>query len=467
MKARVPAFDSGLQWAYLGVSLAAAGTLMAVASGSFLGPLKSAAVAALVILAGAGIALGAMRWFPALIFTLTPAVCVFNTRRGFFPFDLVILGLAAYALLDALWRRDLRVPGPRALHLAFLAVIVSGLVTLFMAREFTSFGGAMKRVVVGYLGAAVVFRFADRRRWPWFALSIPVAGAATSFLVIGAYATRGFLVHRAYELRTFYSNVGWGTSNYVGAVVSLALLGSVVLLVLPSRPWLRVASAISLIPMGLCMALLVSRGTIVAVGLGLLGLFLVGRGRYRWGILALGALGTALIIQLPVFRVILLRFTVASQSFSYYARLVHWKLALHRFLTHPLFGVGLGQGRFQTDELQSLDPHNYFLSVASETGLPGLLAWTALLVIFFRTAWVAARGDTERAAWASSLGVLLLVAAIHSCYEPTFTGANYFFLLFWIAAILHRAADPMEPAGSAEAADLLTGAQVPARASPS
>ena len=67
-----------------------------------------------------------------------------------------------------------------------------------------------------------------------------------------------------------------------------------------------------------------------------LGLFLVGRGRYRWGILALGALGTALIIQLPVFRVILLRFTVASQSFSYYARLVHWKLALHRFLTHPL-----------------------------------------------------------------------------------------------------------------------------------
>lgn len=456
MKPQATAFESRLGWAYLGVSLLVAGTLMAVASGSMLGPGRSTAAAGLAVLACAGIALGVARWFPALIFTLTPAVCIFNTRRGFFPFDFVVFGLAAYALLDALWKRDLRLPGPRAIHLAFQAVIVSGLITLFMAREFSSFGGALKRVIVGYLGAVVVFRFADRARWPWFALSVPVAGTAIGLLVIGAYLTRGFLVHRAYELRTFYSNVGWGTSNYVGAVLSLAVLGSVILLVLPSRPWLKVASAISLIPMGLGMALLVSRGTIVAVGLGLLGLFLMIRGRHRWGILALGALGTALMIQLPVFKVILLRFTVESQSFSYFARLVHWKLAFNRFLTHPLFGVGLGQGRFQTDELQSLDPHNYFLSVASETGVPGLLAWAALLVIFFRTAWAQGRGETARAAWAVSLGVFLAVAVIHSCYEPTFTGANYFFLFFWIASILHRAADPMEAA----ARDL-------ARASPS
>ncbi len=459
MKARAPTFEGRVGWVYLATGLLIAGTLTAVASGALLGSVKTTATTALVIVFCAAIVLGAARYCPSLIFALTPAVCIFNTRRGFFPFDFVVFGLAGYALLDALWRRDLRVPGPRTLHLAFLAVIVSGLLTLFMAREFSSFGGALKRVIVGYLGTVVVFRFADRRRWPWFAVSIPIVGTAISLLVIGAYVTRGFLVHRAYELRTFYSNVGWGSSNYVGAVLALAILGSVILLVLGPRPWLRAASAIALVPMALCTALLVSRGTVVALALGFLGLFLLIGGRRRWAILVLGGLGTVLTSRLPVFKVLLLRFTTESQSFSYYARLVHWRLATQRFLEHPLLGVGLGQGRFQTDELHSLDPHNYFLSVASETGVVGFFAWIALIFVFVRTAWIAARAYPSRVPWALSLGVFVLVAVVHSCYEPTFTGANYFFLFFWVAAILYRAADPME-AEDPESAD-----PIPAKAS--
>ncbi len=445
MRTGAPTFESRLGWAYLGISLLVAGALVAVMSGAYLRS-EFPAAAVIVILAGAGMLVGAAHWSPGVIFSLVPAVCIFNTRRGFFPFDLAVLGLSTWMLLDALWRRDFRLPGPRAIHVAFLALILSGMITLFMAQEFGSFGGALKRLVVGYLGAVLVFRYADRERWPWFALSIPVGGTAISLLVLHAYQSRGFLVQRAYELRTFYSNVGWGTSNYVGAVLSLAILGSILLLVLPGRLWLRLVSAISLLPMGLSMALLVSRGTVVAVGLGLLALLVTSGGRHRWKILTLGGLGSVLFMQLPVFQVILLRFTVASQSFSYVARVVEWKLALDRFLAHPLLGVGLGQGKFQTDELQSLDPHNYMLSVASETGVPGLLAWTALLVVFFHTAWAAARDHPARAAWAASLGVLLAVALFHSCYEPTFAGASYFFLFFWIAAILHRAAHPDEPA---------------------
>jgi len=446
MRAGAPAFESRLEWVYIGLSVLGAGALVSVASGVTLGSEISSAVAVIVALAGVAMLLGAARWFPGLIFLLAPAVCIFDTRKGFFPFDLVVLGLAAYTFLDALWRGDLRLPGPRAIHLAFLAFILSGLITLFMAREFSSFGGSLKRLVVGYLGAVLVFRYADRERWPWFALSIPVTGTVISLVVLGRYQTRGFLIQRAYELRSFYSDLGWGTSNYVGAILSLAILGSIVLVVLPGRLWLRLASAISLVPMGLCIALLVSRGTIVAVGVGLLALLLAFGGRHRWKILALSGLGTALFMQLPVFKVILLRFTIASQSFSYYARLVHWRLTLDRFLAHPVLGVGLGQGRFQTDELMGLDPHNYILSIASETGLPGLIAWVLLLAVFFRTAWVAARNHSGRAAWAVSLGVLLAIALMHSCYEPTFTGSQYFFLFFWIAAILHRAADPADAA---------------------
>jgi O-antigen ligase len=449
MNARASAFGGWTGRAMIGACLLAAGALTAVASGATLRSETSGAAALVAAIAGAGMLLGAARWVPGLLFALVPAVCVFNTRRGLFPFDIVVLGLAAYMLLDALWRGDLRLPGPRAFHVAFLAFIVSGMATLFMAQEFTSFAGSMKRIVVGYLGAMLVFRYADRRLWPWFALSIPVAGTAISLLVLRSYEARGFLIQRAFELRTFYSDVGWGTSNYVGAILALTILGSIVLLVLPGRPWLRWASALSLIPMGLCVALLVSRGTIVALGIGLAALLVAIGGRHRWKILAVGTLGAVILTQLPVFKVILLRFTLAAQSLSYVARVVHWKIALNRFLDHPMMGVGLGQGRFQTDELTSLDPHNYFLSVASETGVLGLLAWAALLIVAFRVAWVAARGDRNRMAWAASLGVLIAVAALHSSYEPTFPGASYFFLFFWIAAILLRAADP----GDTERAD--------------
>jgi O-antigen ligase len=437
------AAETRLGWAYLAVALVMGAAVVAGTSGTLLGPTESGVIAVILLLACGALALGAARWIPGLLFTLTPAVCVFNTRHGFFPFDYVVFALAFYLILDAIWRGDLSLPGPRSLHLAFLAVIASGLLTLFLARELSSFAGHLKRVIVGYLAMVIVFRFADRERWPWFALSIPVSGLAIAFLVIGVYLRRGFLVHKAYELRTFYSNVGWGSSNYVAAVLSLALLGSVILIVLTTRPWLRIVSALSLLPMGLAMALLVSRGTLVAVALGLLGLFVAVGGKRRWGFLALGALGTALLTQLPVFKVILLRFTLESQNFSYYARLVGWKLAFQRFVEHPLLGVGLGQGKFQTDALSNLDPHNYLLSVASETGILGLVAWIALLWIVFQTARDAARGDPSRKTWAISLGVLLAVAVLHSCYEPTFAGANYFFLLFWIAAILHRAADPV------------------------
>jgi len=435
----------GLLGAYAAAALLASAALVAAVSGSFAGEDVSLWVRGLALVAAAGLLLAALRWMPGILFALAPVTCVLNTQHGFFPFDLVVFGLSAYALLDALGKRDGSLPGPPSLHLAFLAVILSGAITLFMAREFSSFAGSLKRVVVGYLAVALVFRYADRSRWPWFALSIPLTGTAISGLILAAYQTRGFIVHRAYELRTFYSNVGWGTSNYVGAVLSIALLGSVILLALPTRPWLRIASGISLLPMGLGMALLVSRGTFIAVGLGLAALLLAIRGRHRWTVLVFGSIGAALLTQLPVFKILMLRFTLASQSFSYFARLVHWRLAFQRFVEHPLLGLGLGQGRFQTDDLGPLDPHNYFLSIASETGILGLCAWTALLVLFFRTAWTAARG-TPRAAWAASLGVLLGMAVVHSCYEPTFTGANYFFLLFWVAAILHRAADPLEPA---------------------
>ena len=448
MRAGGPAFEGRLGWAYLGLGLLVSGFAVALASGAVLRSEASSAIVAVVIVVGIGVLLALAQWLPGLIFTLVPVSCIFNTRQGFFPFDLVVLGLAAYAVMDAVWRKDARLPGPPALNVAFLAFLVSGMITLFMARELSSYAGAMKRLVVGYCGAVLVWRYADRQRWPWFGLSIPLAGTAFALQILHSYLSRGFLVQKAYELRSFYSDVGWGAANYVGAVITITILGSVILLVLPGRPWLRLVSGIALVPMMVGMAMLVSRGTIVAVALGLVALLVTVGGRHRWKILVLAGLGTALVTQLPVFKVILLRFTAASQSYSYAARVVHWTYALNRFLTHPVLGVGIGQGRYQHDDLLDRDPHNYFLSVASEMGIIGFIAWIVLLIVLFRTLSVAARTHPDRSGWAASLAVLAAIAVLHSCYEPTFAGAHYFFVFFWVATVLYRAADPIDPASS-------------------
>ncbi|TMQ57597.1 MAG: hypothetical protein E6K75_06555 [Candidatus Eisenbacteria bacterium] len=154
MSSSGPAVERRLEWAYLAVTVVLGAAVVVGTSGTLLGPVESGAIAVILLLACAALALGATRWIPGLLFTLVPAVSVFNTRHGFFPFDYVVFALAFYLVLDALWRRDLRLPGPRSLHVAFLAVIASGLLTLFLAREFSSFAGHLKRVIVGYLDRA-------------------------------------------------------------------------------------------------------------------------------------------------------------------------------------------------------------------------------------------------------------------------------------------------------------------------
>jgi len=98
-------------------------------------------------------------------------------------------------------------------------------------------------------------------------------------------------------------------------------------------------------------------------------------------------------------------FTVAArlqsfrdfQDLSFRTRLFFWKSALITTAENPL--AGTGPGGFPAAALQHRDlepvetrypprtpenPHNQYLTVAAETGLPGLLLLAGLLVLFFR-----------------------------------------------------------------------------------
>ena len=99
-------------------------------------------------------------------------------------------------------------------------------------------------------------------------------------------------------------------------------------------------------------------------------------------------------------------------SFAY----VSWQM----FCDHPVFGVGFGRfydqklpylsDRRQTVELESirgLHHHNTLLSVLTETGLVGLVAFVAVFVAWGRNAWQLAT-DFASSPWIRAQGVLML-----------------------------------------------------------
>jgi len=72
-------------------------------------------------------------------------------------------------------------------------------------------------------------------------------------------------------------------------------------------------------------------------------------------------------------------------------RLVIWSGALQMMKDHPLFGVGYGRfheeiGKYRP-EVADMDPHNNFLKIGAETGMPALALFVVLLLVCFWRGW--------------------------------------------------------------------------------
>lgn len=100
------------------------------------------------------------------------------------------------------------------------------------------------------------------------------------------------------------------------------------------------------------------------------------------------------------------------ESFAY----VSWQM----FKDRPLFGVGFGhfyeakmpylsdrRQEVELESIRSLDHHNTFLGVLTETGLVGLAAFSAMLVAWIRHAWLLTT-RVDGPAWMRASGVLML-----------------------------------------------------------
>ncbi|MCR4406536.1 MAG: O-antigen ligase family protein [Anaerolineae bacterium] len=116
---------------------------------------------------------------------------------------------------------------------------------------------------------------------------------------------------------------------------------------------------------------------------------------------------------------------ITDANYAVIERVAHWQAALGMWTDHPWLGVGIGNyaAVYPAYALPKWpDPlghaHNYYLNIAAEAGLIGLLAYLLLWGMAFYQAWKAVRasGGVWQAVAAGVFGVLAHLA-VHNFFD--------------------------------------------------
>ena len=177
--------------------------------------------------------------------------------------------------------------------------------------------------------------------------------------------------------------------------------------------------------------------------------------RRRWLTISLLAIGGLLGIALS--------YSVTSGGLDALLRLgrglalrpLLWGIAWHVFMAHPIFGVGFGgiafffKSYYPTQALSIYDfvspaaanPHNLYLQIGAETGLPGLL----LLLWFFIALLKEMRRTLKKVqdAYYRSLLTAFLATLpaifVHAFFERSAVlGAGSYTIFFWLSVAIFQ-----------------------------
>lgn len=238
-----------------------------------------------------------------------------------------------------------------------------------------------------------------------------IAGVANSAVVILA------LIHGTYDVVSTPPVVIYNTANATALylVPLMAFGGAVVLHSTDQRE--RLAGGAFLLVGGVCVLLSFSRGGYLALGVVAVGLAL--SHRRKWRLLAGGVVvGAALLLVPPIRHRVATEVNLGDPHNTLVGRTHLWSAALQMLRDHPVFGAGLSG--FATVVAPYWNPnhpdrftypHNIVLNFWTETGLLGVFAFAAILVVTFarcRRGW---RHGTS--GWrAVHLGVMLALVAV-------------------------------------------------------
>ena len=379
---------------------------------------------------------------PAAVYALFPLAMFLYVDAPLQPFDLVLATLAGILVLPWLSRRkppELRL---NPIEWSYLLFLVCLLTTFAVPHTLRPLIGVAKTYALGLVAYEVARHAVRRFGRPVMLWGMVVMGTALVAMLILRHGDSGVAASQIMNRRTTLTQMSWGSSNYVAAVLVALLPAALALFRTHAIPeWQRRASMLTFAGMLVGLLYTTSRGGFL---LGVIVLLGVSRRAWRSPVRLVlgGAIAAGIVLLTPLGTGMIERFSDPQEVFSIAARWAVWEAALQRGLLNLPFGIGHGQSRTFGDELGSIDAHNFPLTIFSEGGPLALAAWLLLM----GAVWVRGRRlqrvlATE--ATGRSLSLLATLGFLNSLFEPTFSGHLYHTIFWWGVGTLD--ADPVEP----------------------
>jgi len=362
----------------------------------------------------------------ALVPTLVPSPNVAYTFAWEWALAVLMLALIVHA-----WRRG----APWLFQLGaverrLLLFTAWALFTGFWCTSSLYYLLGVRRLVVAACTLWVAMRLpyiASRR---WFDLGIVGAASALALAAIAHARATGFSEAQALLHRAEVTHLGWGTANYVASL--LLLCGPALLrLVLRGGPRERVLGTVAFALVTIVEFIVASRAAMVLFVAGTMVQLLHATRRHRLAVGAGTAAAVAGLVASPLGAGLLSRLGSLREFGSMTIRIWYFREGARRLLQSLPWGLGLGQGYANADHLQGIDPHDYWLLVGGDLGLPGLVLWAGVLAAIVRACW-AVRIDERGRELAFTALLTFTLGNLHTLVEPTFQGGQYQLLFLWI-----------------------------------
>jgi O-antigen ligase/polysaccharide polymerase Wzy-like membrane protein len=374
--------------------------------------------------------LAVLAYAPGVLAVLTPCLMPLQVQGlVVFPFELVFGVFAGVVVLHAVSRKSAWLGELEPLELANLGFVAWAAFTGLWLGDPIQYLLGVHRLLLGWLTFWVAWRGARLMSRTTLELSV-IGGAAalagTALLKQASYGASPLISRGA------ATNLGWGAANYI-ATLLLVLTPIVIVIGWRTRAWtIRIATLACLAMIGYMQFVIASRAaTALFVGAVLVQVTGSVRGRYRLAMALALVLVVAGVMLSPLGGSLLARFQDPRDVGSMVVRLWYMREAWHRTVDHLPWGIGLGQGYGYPDHLQRVDPHDYWLVVSSELGIPGVLLWITVLVLLWRRIGLLAR-DSRWRQEGRALQIAFCASQLHSLVEPTFQGVHYQYVFFWV-----------------------------------
>ena len=363
-------------------------------------------------------------WYPATLLSaaLTSALApAYTVRWHLGPLPTTLLENAILVTVAVFLIETYR--GPRTLEwrtpftYAALLFLLAGAIDVVAAPDRRAALGLYRAYLIEPIAFFLVVSTVARTFQRVLVIALGLAAGAIGLAIPNAWVVLQAVRHHTLHVESQTPVVIYLTANAVAMYLEplIALGGSLVLF---SRR--RSVQVITLAVLAIIVPaelLTLSRGgylTLAAITVGL-----AVAHRYRWWLLAVGAVGAVAVSRIPsIAQRLAVEVDFNNGNNTLVGRSQLWSATLRMLRDHPLFGAGLsgfterlGPYWNATHIDRFIDPHNIVLNFWSETGTLGVVAFGWILVTAFLLSW---RGWRRWSAdWQPiHLGVFLALVAV-------------------------------------------------------